>query len=91
MLDPNSEDMRKELDALPTRLQTLKEKLGERGRFSDAERAAIDRIERRNDWLAVKLSDAERTGTWGSTRADFLADWNSLIVDLELLEDRLYE
>jgi hypothetical protein len=41
--------------------------------------------------LAAKLSDAERTGTWGFVRQEFAGDWNSLLVDFETLEERLDE
>jgi hypothetical protein len=91
MLDPNLDDMRKEIDAFAIRLPTLKEHLQEGHRFSVAETTSVERIEQHNELLAARLSSAERSGTWDSIRAAFSADSNSLIVDLEMLEERLYE
>jgi len=83
--------MRKEIDALPIRLQALKAELRECDTLFDAEKAATGRIEQHKDRLALRLPDAQRAGSWDSIRTDFLADWNSLVVDLELLEKWLYE
>jgi hypothetical protein len=41
MLEPNLEDMRKEIDAFPVRLQALKEKLQEGHRFSDSKKRSL--------------------------------------------------
>jgi hypothetical protein len=54
-------------------------------------KASADQIEQHKNRLALRLGDAERSGTWDSTKTDFIADWNSLIVEFELLEERLYK
>jgi hypothetical protein len=91
MLDPSSETMHKAIDTFSQRLLTLKQDFLERAKLSDANQELVDRIQQHKDRLAAKLSDAERTGTWGFVRHDFAGDWNSLLVDFETLEERLDE
>ena len=91
MLELDSTNMQKEIDALQIRVEALKDKLRESGKYFDADQAAVDRIEEHKNQLASRLSGAVRADAWNSIRSDFLADWNSVVVDLELLEKRLYE
>ena len=92
MIDPDLEDFRKKLDSLSQRLPALREEFRERGMFSDANQAVLDRIQREKDCLAVKLSDAERKNTnWDYIKAEFGGAWNSFVADLNLLELRLMD
>jgi hypothetical protein len=91
MIDSSPETYHKELDQLSLRLQALKEDFQEHGMFSDADQAVLERVRREKDDLAVKLSDAERSGHWDVFKETFGRVWNSFIVDLEMLELRLMD
>ena len=91
MLDLSSDAMRKEIDSFSQRLQALKQEFRDRGKVTDANQVLLDRIQQHKDRLAATLSDAERTGNWASVRQQFDEDWNSLVVDLEMAEEQLYE
>ena len=91
MLDPSPETMHKAVDSVSRRLEDLKMKLQQRGKLSDANQASLDQIQQHQHRLATKLADTERKGTWGFAREEFAADWNSLLADLDTLENVLYE
>ncbi len=91
MIDPGSEAMRKEIESFSPRLHAWKEELRERGKLSGANQVVLDQIQRHKERLEVNLSNAEKAGNWSSIREEFDKDWNSLVVDLATLENRLYE
>lgn len=84
MIDPGSEAMRKEMESFSHRLRALKEELRERGKLSDE-------IQQHKERLEVKCSNAEKAGNWDIIREEFDSDWNSLVPDLAMMENRLYE
>jgi hypothetical protein len=86
------EDFRKGLDSLSQRFQAVREEFRRCDMFSGALQAALDRIQREKDALALKLSDAERNRTnWDLIKAEFGGSWNSFVADLNLLELRLLD
>ncbi|MBC9881402.1 hypothetical protein G8O24_29170 [Bradyrhizobium sp. INPA01-394B] len=91
MIDPGSEVMRKEIESFSQRLRALKEALRERGKLSNANQALLDQIQQHRERLEVKCSNAERAGNWDSIGEEFDRDWNSLVADVAMLENRLYE
>jgi hypothetical protein len=90
MLSPTLDTFRKDLDRLSQRLQTLRQDLQARNLFSDAHKAALDRVQQERDSLAAKLSDAERPN-WDRIKGEFGATWNSFVTDLNILELRLQD
>ena len=91
MIDPGSEAMRQEMESFSHRLRALKEELRERGKLSDENQALLDQIQRHKERLEVKCSNAEKAGNWDFIKEEFDSDWNSLVVDLAMMENRLYE
>jgi hypothetical protein len=86
MLYSNPEDYRKELNLLSGRLQALKEDFRQRGMISDADHAVLDKLQREQDRLAARLSDAEDAWNWDRIKREFEGEWNTFVADLELLE-----
>lgn len=91
MIDPGSEAMRQEMESVSHRLRALKEELRERGKLSDENQALLDQIRQHKERLEVKCSNAEKAGNWDFIKEEFDSDWNSLVVDLAMMENRLYE
>jgi hypothetical protein len=91
MIDPGSEAMRQEMESFSHRLRALKEELRERGKLSDENQALLDQIRQHKERLEVKCSNAEKAGNWDFIKEEFDSDWNSLVVDLAMMENRLYE
>jgi predicted outer membrane protein len=91
MVDTGSEAMRKEIGSFSQRLRALKEDLREGGKLSDKNQALLDQIQQHKERLEAKFSNAETAGNWGFIREEFVKDWNSLVVDATMLENRLYE
>jgi len=92
MIDPgSSEAMRKEIESFFHRLRALKEELREHGKLSDENQALLDQIQQHKERLEMKCSNAEKAGNWNFIREEFDSDWNSLVVDLAMMENWLYE
>ena len=91
MIDPGIEAMRKEMKLFSHRLRALKEELRERGKLSDENQALLDQIQLHKERLEVKCSNAEKAGNWDFIKEEFDSDWNSLVADLAMMENRLYE
>lgn len=91
MIDPGIEAMRKEMELFSHRLRALKEELRERGKLSDENQALLDQIQQHKERLEVKCANAEKAGNWDFIKEEFDSDWNSLVADLAMMENRLYE
>jgi hypothetical protein len=91
MMNSSSETYHKELDRLSHRLKKLRQDFREHGMISSADAAVLDRVQREKESLAAKLSDAEHSGHWDLFKGEFSRVWNSFVVDLDMLEVRLWD
>jgi len=91
MLNLRAEAVSKEIQEFSQHLRALKGELQERGRLSETTRTLLNQIQQHKERLEAKFSNAERAGSWDSIKSEFAEDWNSLVIEVSALENRLYE
>ena len=83
-------EFRNKLNEFSDRLRRRAQEFRSKGEFSDTHETLLDEIQKRNDALTAKVSEAERSGTaWDLIKAEMARDLSSLYDDMLEIEERL--